>query len=119
MKTPSDSQVIGIAVLSAVALTSATLLAANPHDHEMRGTIKSVDASAHTLVITDRKDKSDQSFQWNDQTRFVEHGKSATAGDLKTGERVQLHYSASGDLRTLQRVNIVPVSGEKSTYGKS
>jgi Cu/Ag efflux protein CusF len=119
MKTPSDSQLTGLVVLSAVALSSATLLAANPRAHDMRGTIKSVDANAHTLVITDHKDKSDQTFQWNDQTRFVEHGKSTTASELKAGERVQLHYSASGDQRTLQRVHIVPATGEKSTYGKS
>jgi hypothetical protein len=107
-------------VLGALALSSAALFAADaPKTQDERGTIKSVDATAHTLVVSDLKNKTEHKFVWNDQTKFTERGKTATAADLKIGERVRISYSGSGDLLTMQRVHIAPVKAEKPAAEKS
>ncbi len=119
MKLNSNLRIAALGALCAVALTPAALFAANPRLHEDRGTIKSVDADAHTLVVTDLKNKSEHKFQWNDQTKFTERGKTATASDLKAGERVRLTYKGSGDMPTMQRVHIAPAKTEKAASEKS
>ena len=114
MKLKSNLRITSLA-LGALALSTAALYAANaPKTQDERGTIKSVDAAAHTLVVTDLKNKSDYKFLWNDQTKFTGRGKTATAAELKPGERVRINYTGSGDLLTMQRVHIAPAKAEKS-----
>ena len=81
------------------------------------GIIKSVDMTAHTLVVTEHKNHADQTFQWNDQTKFRERHKSASPSDLKPGERVHLIYTAGGSTPILQTVHIAPVKTEKHAAG--
>ena len=101
------------AVLCVLALSPALVFAAGTtHPSKERGIIKSVDMDAHTLVVTDRKHSSEHTFQWNDQTKFSERDKSAGAGDLKAGERVQLTYSPGGETPILQSVHITPAKTE-------
>lgn len=78
-----------------------------------RGIIKSVDMSAHTLVVTESKKNVEQTFQWNKQTKFSERHKNASASALKEGERVRLTYTAGGDTPTLRSVRIAPPKTEK------
>jgi hypothetical protein len=82
---------------------------------EERGVIKSVDLSAHTLVVTEHKKNTEQTFQWNDQTKFTERHKSASPGDLKEGERVRLTYAPDGSAPILQTVHIAPAKAAKSS----
>jgi len=101
------------AAIWVLALSPALVFAAGTtHPSRERGIIKSVDMDAHTLVVTDRKKNSEHTFQWNDQTKFSERDKSAGAGDLKAGERVQLTYSPGGDTPILQSVPIAPAKAE-------
>lgn len=114
MKLNSNLRLTCLA-LGALVLSTAALYAANaPKTQDERGTIKSVDATAHTLVVTDLKNKTEHKFLWNDQTKFTERNKPATAAELKPGERVRINYTGSGDLRTMQRVHIAPAKAEKS-----
>ncbi len=71
------------------------------------GTIKSVDAKAHTLVVTTGKGNSDCSFHWNDQTKFTSGHNAASASNLKEGRLVELTYVPGGDAPTLRRVRLV------------
>ncbi len=120
MKLTANLRMTTLAALCALALSPAVLFAANaPKTHEARGAIKSVDADAHTLVVSDLKDKSEHKFQWNDQTKFSERGKAVTATELKAGERVRITYAPGGDRPTMQRVHIAPAKAEKSTTEKS
>ena len=70
------------------------------------------DRPPYVLVVTDRKNNSERTFQWNDQTKFSERDKSAGASDLKAGERVRLTYSPGGDSPILQSVDIAPARTE-------
>jgi hypothetical protein len=109
MKLNSDIHKTAVAALCVLALSPALIFAAGTmHPSRERGIIKSVDRETHTLVITDRKNHSERTFQWNDQTKFNEGDKSAGASDLKAGERVRLSYSPGGDTPVLQSVHIDP-----------
>ena len=78
------------------------------------GVIKSVDMTAHTLVVTEHKNHADQTFQWNDQTKFRERDKNASPTDLKPGERVHLSYTAGGSTPTCKPSISLP-SKQQST----
>jgi hypothetical protein len=80
-----------------------------------RGIIKSVDPTAHTLVVTEHKNHADQTFQWNDQTKFRERDKTVSANALKPSERVHLMYTAGGSAPTLQAIHIAPMRTAKHT----
>jgi hypothetical protein len=86
-----------------------------PKATEERGVVKSVDTTAHTLVVTEHKKNTDQTFQWNDQTKFMERDKSASASALKAGEHVRLTYTAGNPKPTLQSVHIAPAKTAKPT----
>ena len=73
------------ALRAVTQLRHSYLPAHEPKPIEERGIIKSVDMSAHTLVVTEHKENTDQKFQWNDQTKFSERNKSASPSDLKAG----------------------------------
>src|SRR6266571_8799623 len=101
------------AALCVLALSPTLMFAAGTtHPSKERGIIKSVNMEAQTLVVTDRKNNSEHTFQWNDQTKFSERDKSAGAGDLKAGERVLLTYLPGGDTPILQSVHITPAKTE-------
>jgi hypothetical protein len=119
MKITSALRVGTLGVFGASALAAAALLAANPRAHEQHGTIKSVDATAHTLVVADLKDKSEHKFQWNDQTRFTEHGKAADATELKAGEHIRFTYKGSGDMPTIEHATLLPAKAGKYSTEKS
>jgi len=119
MKLKSNLRLTCLA-LGALALSSVALHAANtPKAANERGTIKSVDAAARTVVVTDLKNKTEHTFLWNDHTKFTERGKTATAADLKPGERVRITYSGRGEQSTMQRVHIAPPKTERSANEKS
>src|SRR5262249_49372868 len=105
-------------VLCVATLASAVLLAATPRSHEERGTIKSVDTASHTLVVADHANKAEHTFQWNDQTKFSEHGKAANASDLKAGEHIRLTYKGDGEMPTIEHANLMPAKDEKSSSQK-
>ena len=114
MKLNSHIHKTAAAALCVLTLSPALVFAAGTtHPSRERGIIKSVDMDAHTLVVTDRKNNSQRTFQWNDQTKFSERDKSASASDLKEGERVHLSYTAGGDTPILQSVHIAPAKTEK------
>ena len=114
MKLISNLRITTTLALCTLALSPATFLAADTSKaHDERGIIKSVDPDNHWLVVTDRKDNKEHKFLWNDETKFTERGKTATAADLKAGERVRITYSGNGDMPTVQRVHIAPAKTEK------
>lgn len=114
MKLNTRIQKSVVAALCVLSLSPALVFAAGtPKPIEERGVIKSVDMGAHTLVVAEHKKNTEQKFQWNDQTKFSERNKSASASALKEGERVHLTYTAGGSMPTLESVHIAPAKTEK------
>jgi hypothetical protein len=92
--------------LCLLGFSPALVFAGTPEKKiERHGTIQTVDTTNHTLVLTERKNATEQ-FQWNDQTQFVEHNKNVSASALKQGEHVKLTYYPGGTTPTLQSVHI-------------
>lgn len=113
MKLNTHIHKTAVTALSVLSLSPALVFAAGtPKPIEERGTIKSVDMSAHTLVVAEHRKNAGQKFQWNDQTKFSERDKSASASALKEGERVHLTYTPGGT-PVLQSVHITPARTEK------
>jgi hypothetical protein len=113
MKLNSHIYKTVVTALCVLALSPALVFASGrTHPSKERGIIKSVDMEAHTLVVADRENNSERTFQWNDQTKFSERSKSAGASDLKAGERVQLTYSPGNTPPILQSVHIDPAKTE-------
>jgi hypothetical protein len=109
MKTNINIRKTGLVALCALALSPAALFAGNTSKTaEERGIIKSVDSQAHQIVVTDRKTKADRTFQWNDQTKFTEHGKAVTAADLKAGEHARFSYAPASGTPTLHHIALWP-----------
>src|SRR5512137_29034 len=99
MKLTLQSLINSTLVLCPLLLGAAGAFAADASKLQTeRGIIKSVDTPGHWLVITDPKDKTEHKYQWNDQTRFMEHGraighKTVSAAGLKDGMRVSVTYA--------------------------
>lgn len=101
-------------LLCVLALSPALVFAANPPKKtEVRGVIKSVDMNAHTLIVTEHQ-KSEQTFAWNNQTKFLEHEKSASASALKAGEHVRFTYAKGATPPVLESVHITPAKAQKT-----
>ena len=114
MKLKTHIHRTAVTALCILSLSPALMFAAgSPKPIEERGVIKSVDMTAHTLVVTERKNNSEQTFQWNDQTKFHEHFRSTSANALKEGERVHLTYTPGGSTPVLKSVHIAPANAEK------
>jgi hypothetical protein len=70
-------------------------------------------------VVTEHKTTAEQTFQWNDQTKFserdrvFERSKPATASAIKEGERVHFKYVQGAEPQLLESVHIVAAKGEK------
>lgn len=114
MKSTANLRLLTVAAWCALALAPVTLRAAEPRPHQERGTIKSVDAATHTLVLADLKNSKEYKFQWNDQTKFTERGKTVTAAELKAGERIRVSYQGTGDMPTIERARLVPAKAGKA-----
>ena len=100
--------------LCALALSPAAMFAGNaPKTTEERGLIKSVDNNGQQIVVTDQKTKADGTFKWNDQTKFIEHGKAVSATALKAGLPVHITYAPSSGTRMLECVKLSPDKGQK------
>ena len=107
MKLHTHIHKMVVTALCILSLSPALLFAADTTQPAVaHGIIKSVDMTAHTLVVTEHKSNTELTFQWNDQTQFTERGQSATADVLKQGERVQLTYAPGGATPILQSVRI-------------
>jgi hypothetical protein len=118
MKLNTHIHKTAVAALCVLVLSPALVFAGDAaKPAEGRGIIKSVDTSAHTLVVTEHKKNTEQTFQWNDQTKFSERDKSASASALKAGERVHLTYTPGGGTPVLQSVHIAPAKTEKTGAG--
>lgn len=114
VKVTSHLPRLALIVVCVLALGPNWAFAArSPQRLEERGTVKSVDTSAHVLVITDLKDKTEHSFQWNDKTKFASKRSKATPADLTEGERVRIAYTPGGDKPMLKRVQLVPAKPRK------
>ena len=113
-------RVAALVPVCVLALSPVGVLAAESTKlKEERGTIKSLDADAHTVVVSDRKDNSEHKFLWNDQTKFTERGKTVTPAELKAGDRIRLTYKPTGDTPNIERAHLAPAKTEKSASEKS
>jgi len=81
-----------------------------------RGTIKSVDQEHRSLVLTGHKAKTEHTFQWNDQTKFTEGSKAASATDLKAGEHALIHYEAGKGVATMKSISLTPANAASSMH---
>ena len=114
MKLNTHIHKMAVTAFCVLALSSALVFAAGTPKHiGERGIIKSVDMDTHTLVVTEQKNNLEKKFRWNDQTKFSEHKKNASASALREGEHVHLTYTPGSDTPVLQHVNINPAKTEK------
>ncbi len=114
MKITWNLHTISLLAVITAALAASAALAVDASSHRDFGIIKSVDAAAHTLVVSNHRKTSEPTFLWNDQTKFIEHGKAATAADLRPGERVRIAYSGTADSLIVETLHIGMVRDEKS-----
>jgi Cu/Ag efflux protein CusF len=118
MKLNTHMHKTAVAVCCILSLSPALLFAAGtPKPIKETGVIKSVDMDAHTLVVTRQKKKSEQKFEWNDQTKFNEQSKHTSASALKEGEHVNLSYTPGGDTPVLKSVKITATKAKKQSAG--
>lgn len=96
--------------LCALGLSIGSSFAGNKPklNHEM-GTVQSIDAAKHELIIKDKANKT-QSFTWNNATQFRESNKAVSAAQVKTGETVHLSYQESAGTPLLHHVTVVPAT---------
>jgi hypothetical protein len=104
---------------SAIALcglllgSTGAIAAESSKAYEARGTITEIDLARHRLVMSDHKDKSVHRFQWNEKTRFTDHGKSVATTMMKVGSTVRLTYLPGDDLPVVKHVRIAPSKGQR------
>src|SRR5262245_49811279 len=104
MKTVIHSTKVILVALCAASLIGAEAFAAKAKQslHE-RGTIQSINVQDKTLTVKKSHSTTQQVFVWNETTKFLERGhgadksKTVTAGDLKAGEQVNIHYEKEVD----------------------
>lgn len=110
-----------LVALCALAFNPMSLLAGNANKTakaaEKRGVIKSVDAAAHHVTITDQKTKAVHSYSWNDKTKFTEQDKAVGASALREGQKVSVSYSTGAGTPVLKHVKLLPA--KSSTKGSS
>jgi hypothetical protein len=114
MNTAFNLRKTAMVALCALALAPGALFAGQAAkvsvDH---GVIKSVDATAHQLVVTDSKTKIDETFQWNDQTKFTEHDKAVTASALHPGMPVNVKFTPGAGTPTMKSVHLWPAKEQQ------
>jgi hypothetical protein len=90
--------------LAAVAALMFSGLEARAAAMQAKGTLATVDAKAGTFSIQEKGVTAPQTFHWNNTTHFVADGKPASAGDLRSGEHLRVHYEKSGNTMTATEV---------------
>ena len=114
MKTISNLIKIGLIGAFALGTTSAALAGTNQRNDQKctvrlrdRGAIRGIDLKSQTLTLQDQH-QATLGIEWNQQTRFFDHGKTITAADLKSGERVGVTYVKEGDHLVARAVAVMP-----------
>jgi hypothetical protein len=114
MKLYTRIQKLSLPLLIAAALSPAMLFAGNSQKATTEhGIVKTVDMSAHTLTVVEKKSRAESTFQWNDKTTFTHRRKTASANALKDGETVEITFAPGGKMPTLKSVAILPAKNEK------
>jgi len=72
------------------------------------GTITSVNAAKHELVVNDSRSNKPQTFTWNNSTKFRENEKTVAASELKAGQQLHLSYKPGTGASLLEDVMILP-----------
>lgn len=80
---------------------------------QLTGEVTKADAS--TVSIKPTKG-AEESFAINADTKIMQGTKAMTAGDLKTGEKITVHYTKTGNMMTATKIAIPkpkPMATEK------
>lgn len=85
-------KMLGIAAVAFCFLTSASAIALPPMGRESDGVIQSIDSINKTFTIKLEDESRLQSFEWNEDTKFLRDWKSKTSADLKQGVAVRIRY---------------------------
>ncbi|MBI3875711.1 MAG: hypothetical protein HY300_07075 [Verrucomicrobia bacterium] len=104
-----------LAWLGAVLVVGAALAAEKDLLRWSTGVIERAEATERKLFLTVNAGKPAEIFVWDGDTSFwdktakrAEQGKPITAELLKTGERVQVHYSEKAGQRRALRIIVQP-----------
>jgi hypothetical protein len=102
----------------AVLFASVAAFAASPaKSQEISGTVKSIDTKNRTVVVdTGSATETFKLESWAAIEQSNPH-KALTFADLKTGERVQVHYTMNGSSRLASKLEVLP-QGVASNTGK-
>ena len=103
--------ILGLAVLVA----GATAFAAETKPLEMTGNVKAIDVKARTVSI-DTGSATD-TFKLASSVAIDQQSthKALTLDQLKVGDRVQVHYTMSGQDRMASRLDVLPTSQAANT----
>ncbi|MBJ6764537.1 hypothetical protein JGU66_27520 [Myxococcaceae bacterium JPH2] len=89
MKTPSiRARLTGFTLMALALMTPAAGLAHGKDGVHVMGTVKEVKQNA---LVLETSDKKQQEVMTDPSTRYEKSGATATAADLKAGERVVVH----------------------------
>ncbi len=92
MNTMSNITKTSALLVCGLGLTSGSLQA-TPSTHLLHhnGAVRNIELHARTFTMLDRRDAI-LGIEWNDKTRFYEHGRSVSPRGLKPGEEVSVAY---------------------------
>ncbi len=116
MNTMSYITKASVLLVCGLGLTSGSLQA-TPSTHLLHhdGVVQNIESPARTFTMLDHRDAI-LGIEWNDQTRFHEHGRPISPRALKPGEEVSVAYERHPDGELLAHsVRIVAESGQASS----
>ncbi len=86
-----------------------------PAAHQLTGEVVKADATSITVKPSKG---AEETFAIGTDTKIVEGTKTMTSSDLKTGERVTVHYTKTGDQMTATKITMAKPKAAKSETTK-
>jgi hypothetical protein len=107
MKTSMLQKTIAALAIGA-AFPLGAIAAPPPKTMTERGMIEKVNTTRKEFALKGGLLKRTATFEWNNSTRFIENGESASASELRRGERATVNYARHGKQRVATRIAISP-----------
>lgn len=89
--------VLFVALFSFLGLVRADVKSKNQGE-KFYGIISSVDTSAKSFIVHNKKKNSDLEFKWSESTEFTKNKQPVTSSELKSGEFLMVSYSSEGNI---------------------
>lgn len=87
-------RILPFALVVAGLLCPTTTEAMSPLSRERDAVVTSIDRNNTILTVQIKEESRPRSFEWNDDTWFVQHGRFTGSTALKPGAAVRIRYRA-------------------------